>query len=140
MKAYGAGSGYCEKHGSQQIDWKCNYCCSVAVFHCFGTTYFCERCHNEASNPVTRDCGGVNCPLGVPHPPAGPNLRESTFPLGCGICRSEKLAAMKDNKAVIHEVLLAPIENVWAKKRDAEEKKRQEEQRKIAEKQRQGYA
>lgn len=128
MKAYGAGSDYCEKHGSLQIDWKCDFCCSVADHHdCFGTTNMCDE-HYEAARmawkPVIRDCGGVNCPLGVPHPPASLNEHEPNFPLGCGICRSEKLAAMKDNKTVIQEVLLGPVENVWAKKKDAEEKRR----------------
>ena len=45
IKAYGGGYGKCPKHGSEHIMWKCNYCCSVAKYHCFGTTYFCERCH-----------------------------------------------------------------------------------------------
>ena len=47
LKAYGAGKETCEKHGDEHIDWKCMFCCSVAVWHCFGTHFFCERCHNE---------------------------------------------------------------------------------------------
>ena len=45
IKAYGAGQSTCAKHGTAHIEWKCNLCCSVAVWHCFGTNYFCEACH-----------------------------------------------------------------------------------------------
>lgn len=93
MKVYGAGMKECEKHGKTQIDWKCNYCCSIALFHCFGTTYFCDRCHKEYGTGIKiRDCNGHDCPLAMPHPPASRDLSISTFPLGCGICRSERLA------------------------------------------------
>ena len=44
----------------------------------------------------------------MPHPPASKDLKISTFPLGCGICRSEKLGAMKDNSMLIQEVELPP--------------------------------
>ena len=47
MKAFGAGQTSCEKHGTKHIDWKCNFCCSIALYHCFGTTYFCQYCHDE---------------------------------------------------------------------------------------------
>ena len=45
LKEIGAGKDICETHGKAQIDWKCMYCCSVAVFFCFGTHYMCNRCH-----------------------------------------------------------------------------------------------
>jgi hypothetical protein len=32
----------CAKHGSEWMMYKCRYCCSVAVWHCFGTTHFCD--------------------------------------------------------------------------------------------------
>ena len=130
LKAYGAGTSHCDKHGKTNIDWKCNFCCSVALFHCFGTTYFCDRCHRERwdTKNKTEDCGGVNCPLGVPHPPASKNVKMSTFPLGCGLCRSDRLAKMKDNKNMIQEVAMHPMEEEWAKMREAEEKRRAEEE------------
>ena len=126
LKAYGAGTSHCETHGKAQIDWKCNFCCSVALFHCFGTTYFCKRCHDERwdTKKKTEDCGGVNCPLGMPHPPASCNVKESTFPLGCGLCRSDRLAKMRNNKNVIQEVALHPMEFEWQKMREAEEKRK----------------
>ena len=39
----------------------------------------------------------MNCPLGIPHPP--PNNDPSkggVFPLGCGVCRSEKTDLLKN--------------------------------------------
>ena len=57
----------------------------------------CDRCHTgyTGSGPEPRDCHGVNCPLGIAHPPASKNHKESNFALGCGICRSEKASAFK---------------------------------------------
>ena len=86
LKAYGAGSGYCEKHGTKFMDWKCTYCCSVATFKCSGNIYLCDDCYEAGSlcwKLVIRECSGVNCPLGVPHPPVSLNKRESTFPIWC---------------------------------------------------------
>nr|KAG5689428.1 hypothetical protein BaRGS_012250 [Batillaria attramentaria] len=37
----------CPKHGSDFLEYKCRYCCSVAVFFCFGTTHFCNACHDD---------------------------------------------------------------------------------------------
>lgn len=115
MQAYGAGKETCDKHGDEHIDWKCMFCCSVAVWHCFGTHFFCERCHNEyCEEPYNevkiRDCNGVNCPLGVPHPPAHADPKKSTFPLGCGLCRAENLNEKREEGMVIQEVSLKPIE------------------------------
>ena len=70
-------SSTCQVHGTSFIDWKCMYCCSIAVYVCSGNRYFCEPCHSNAAIATTRappKCmGGANCPLGVAHPPAGPN-------------------------------------------------------------------
>lgn len=37
----------CPKHGTDLLEYKCRYCCSVAVFFCFGTTHFCNACHDD---------------------------------------------------------------------------------------------
>jgi E3 ubiquitin-protein ligase MYCBP2 len=37
----------CPKHGTDYLEYKCRYCCSVAVFFCFGTTHFCNGCHDD---------------------------------------------------------------------------------------------
>ena len=42
--------------------------------------------------------GGKRCPLGVPkHPKASGDSKMSVYPLGCSLCRSEKLAMIADN-------------------------------------------
>ena len=41
----------CPKHGTDYLEYKCRYCCSVAVFFCFGTTHFCNV--RAVSTPVT---------------------------------------------------------------------------------------
>jgi len=88
----------CPKHGTDFLEYKCRYCCSVAVFFCFGTTHFCNLCHDNfqqvTSIPKTDlpkcPCGprgkqleGEECPLHVKHPPTG-----EEFALGCGVCRN----------------------------------------------------
>ena len=61
----------------------------------------CEDCHNnydDGPRPV-HDCHGINCPLGVPHPPPHWDPKKGgVYPLGCGICRSEKLELMNKLK------------------------------------------
>lgn len=37
----------CPRHGAEYLEYKCRYCCSVAVFFCFGTTHFCNACHED---------------------------------------------------------------------------------------------
>ena len=101
LKEIGAGQTTCEKHGNVQIDWKCMYCCSTALFCCFGTHYMCEPCHSSYNWGIMplKDCHGVNCPLGIAHPPPHNDPKKGgVFPLGCGICRSEKLEKLQQLK------------------------------------------
>lgn len=37
----------CPKHQEDYVEYKCRFCCSVASFFCFGTTHFCDACHQE---------------------------------------------------------------------------------------------
>ena len=67
-KRIGVGQCLCKTHGHQYITWKCHLCCSEALFRC-GMAYYCNRCHDGPDHKI-RDCGGVDCPLGVSHPPA----------------------------------------------------------------------
>ena len=106
----------CDQHGTKHIEWKCLFCCSVAVYFCYGTHYFCHRCHDEyvtePKNEVElRDCGQTNCPLEVPHPAADPDYKLSTFPLGCSLCNSYKNGAKKPARLIkiLQEVSLEPI-------------------------------
>lgn len=81
------------------------FCCSVALFICSGGTgNYCTPCHNDAMagrlNPKADCSGGATCKLGLDrHPKADRDAKKSRFPLGCSLCRSEKLAliANKDN-------------------------------------------
>lgn len=118
LEDLGAGSDDCKKHGKTDIDFKCCYCCSVALFHCGGNFYFCDPCHAEycanGCKVELKDCGGVNCPLGVRHPPADNDPNQSVFPLGCGLCRTEELDTIKSKLGVVQirtEEAFAP--KVW---------------------------
>ncbi|XP_062389671.1 E3 ubiquitin-protein ligase MYCBP2 isoform X1 [Sardina pilchardus] len=88
----------CAKHGTDFLEYKCRYCCSVAVFFCFGTTHFCNACHDDfqrmtsvqkeelphcPAGPKGKQLEGSECPLHVVHPPTG-----EEFALGCGVCRN----------------------------------------------------
>lgn len=88
----------CPKHGTDFLEYKCRYCCSVAVFFCFGTTHFCNPCHDDFQRvtnipkndlpkcpvgPRAKQLQGSECPLHVSHPPTG-----EEFALGCGVCRN----------------------------------------------------
>jgi len=100
----------CPKHGKDYIEFKCRYCCSIAVWFCFGTTHFCEACHNNNGKltktkkenlvqcpckpknrhglpeklPDDKDGNPAKCPLVINHPPHG-----EEFCLGCGLCRGK---------------------------------------------------
>ena len=80
-------SGACAKHGRDELQFKCRFCCSPAVFFCFGSTHFCERCHvtrpDFKPQPPPKTCTKATCPLGVDHPPHG-----QEFCLGCALCRA----------------------------------------------------
>lgn len=96
-KKIDAGSCYCQKHGHKHITWKCCFCCSEALFRC-GMTYFCDPCHSRGG--VINDCGGVDCPLGVTHPPASREPLKAMFPLGCSLCRKAKALGTSEIKEI----------------------------------------
>ena len=103
-KELGFGESMCSKHGNEFVDWKCNSCCSVALFFCKGGKgNYCTPCHNDAMarrlNPTSKCLGGKTCPLRVPsHPIASKDAKKSMYPLGCSLCRSEKLSAIATNE------------------------------------------
>ena len=84
-----AGKKECKTHGNDYIEFKCRHCCSVAQWFCFGTTHFCEPCHNAYIRGTLKnsECEGkgYDCPLRMPHPKAG-----EEYALGCGLCRHSK--------------------------------------------------
>ena len=91
----------CDKHGAEYIQWKCQFCCSMATYYCWGTTHFCESCHRKAwtlrrkekKDLIQCPCKSSSktnfpekvegpCPLEQKHPPHG-----EEYCLGCAMCR-----------------------------------------------------
>ena len=103
LKGAEYGNTYCKKHKEAFIDYKCRYCCSVALFFCFGSHHFCDPCHRKAwelRNKKEKDIkqckGKEDCPLKIEHPENG-----KEYALGCGLCRELKLNVKEDeNKEV----------------------------------------
>uniref|UniRef100_A0A915ATT0 RCR-type E3 ubiquitin transferase n=8 Tax=Parascaris univalens TaxID=6257 RepID=A0A915ATT0_PARUN len=92
------GAQVCGRHGVDYLEYKCRFCCSVAVYFCFGTTHFCAACHDDfqrlmclpkqllpkcPAGPKGVQLEGDGCPLRMQHPPTG-----EEFAMGCGICRN----------------------------------------------------
>lgn len=63
VRCSGAAVEMCEKHDPQWMNWKCRFCCSVAVFHCFGNTRFCSACHDNHIELVNSSNGENRLPL-----------------------------------------------------------------------------
>ncbi len=88
-----AGVKTCKTHGTEYIEYKCRFCCSVAQWYCWGTTHFCQSCHTRQAKgdyvskyPASKlpKCPGpALCPLKVMHPANG-----TEFAIGCAICRN----------------------------------------------------
>ena len=101
---YYGGEAQCAA-AAWNTEFKCRYCCTIAVWFFFGTTHFCEPCHNNNSVLTSKkkedlvqcpckpkDRHGMleklkdtnKCPLGLKHPPHG-----EVFCLGCVLCRNK---------------------------------------------------
>ena len=84
----GVGVAHCVSHGTDFIDFKCKFCCAIACWFCWGTTHFCEPCHQVAGSNKVKPCKGPGqCDLGEDlqnHPENG----TVEFALGCSLCRS----------------------------------------------------
>jgi len=78
------GDRRCTVHGPSFAIYKCDFCCSLAVWQC-GATHFCEPCHSGGSLEKPRACPGPGrCPLGIRHPPNG--ACEAGFVFGWTAC------------------------------------------------------
>ncbi|CAD8171033.1 unnamed protein product [Paramecium pentaurelia] len=76
----------CNQHGDKYIEFKCRFCCSVAVWFCGGTTHYCEPCHSGRNPNMNKPCPGLEkCPLRIKHKPTG---QENA--LGCALCRTKR--------------------------------------------------
>ena len=102
----GIGQMECKKpgHGREFIDYKCRFCCNIALYVCFNGTHLCKKCHlmafkktlNFHRNQDEIKCSNPHgkCPLGiVDHVQA---WRNPFFALGCSLCRSEKLHMIRE--------------------------------------------
>jgi len=65
------GAKTCPKHGNDGMLFKCFFCCNPASFHCWGTTHFCSKCHDNPGQSMNnpKPCDG-KCQF-YPHPPNG---------------------------------------------------------------------
>lgn len=55
----------CPTHGTEFLEYKCRFCCTVAVFFCFGTTHFCDRCHGQPGRMTSMSKDALpKCPAG----------------------------------------------------------------------------
>jgi len=78
------GQSSCPEHGTEYIEYKCRYCCNIAVWFCWGTTHFCDECHKNAADLITASKKHFpKCTCGIDHPPNG-----EEFSLGCSLCRA----------------------------------------------------
>jgi len=83
----------CAKHGTEFVEFKCKFCCSVAQWFCWGSTHFCDTCHQKqvngdyvskkAKSDLPKCKGKTECPLKVDHKGNG-----DEFALGCSLCRN----------------------------------------------------
>ncbi|KAF2071788.1 hypothetical protein CYY_006895 [Polysphondylium violaceum] len=88
----GTDGKQCKTHGWDYIIWKCQFCCSVAQWYCWGKTHFCTDCHtkqqkgdylNRKPKTAIPMCSGIDqCPLKIEHPHC------EEFILGCNLCKN----------------------------------------------------
>eukprot|EP00347_Sterkiella_histriomuscorum_P014988 403358741 len=81
---YGNRFAKCDTHDEEYLEHKCQYCCSVAVWFCFGATRFCNDCHNIATLNVPKICNPETCQWKGDHPPNG-----QPHCFGCKLCLVE---------------------------------------------------
>jgi len=93
-----SGATTCPEHGSDFVEFKCRFCCSVATFFCFGTTHFCSACHaNSLELTSMAKANLVQCPCrskglsGLPEPITSP-------PQLKGQAQSQNQAQSQDNQ------------------------------------------
>eukprot|EP00347_Sterkiella_histriomuscorum_P005211 403357469 len=74
----------CETHGTEYIDYKCQFCCTPATFFCFGATRYCDPCHNNACQVFGKPCLGKEggCAFNGDHLPNG-----TPYHAGCKMCK-----------------------------------------------------
>ena len=94
--ALGSESGItsCKVHGTAYIEYKCKFCCSIAQWFCWGSTHFCNKCHQRQAkgdyiarypqSKLPKCPGHSKCALKLSHPPNG-----TEYAIGCAVCRNQ---------------------------------------------------
>jgi E3 ubiquitin-protein ligase MYCBP2 len=80
----------CPKHGETAMIFKCFWCCNPANWFCWGTTHFCETCHQrplDVVKPPWPMCKG-DCQF-HPHAPNGTKAIVGY----CTLCEEERATA-----------------------------------------------
>lgn len=78
--------------------WKCRFCCSLAVWFCWGTTHFCDPCHRTLSCKPLYKCKGKNhCPLLIEHPQNAKG-KSAEYQIDCGMCAANNLRKENEDK------------------------------------------
>ena len=77
---------FCNKHGLNHIQFKCDQCCDLAAYHSAGNTYLCIACFEDPKRMGKFNCNGNQwkCPLNMEH-----HHGVGSVPLAkCVMCRS----------------------------------------------------
>jgi len=84
-----SGGKKCQFHGTDAIIHKCKFCCQPATWFCWGTTHFCNSCHDKQIRVSTFSkagpfgvCDKSKCMFKGAHPP---NPCDAN--LGCSLCQ-----------------------------------------------------
>ncbi|KAH9373289.1 hypothetical protein HPB48_005034 [Haemaphysalis longicornis] len=104
----------CPKHGTDFLEYKCRYCCSVAVFFCFGTTHFCNACHDDFQRVANLPKQQLpRCPAGKSAAPPAmcDRLRErwrpsSPFPTSRSLVFLRKIKEKQEKERVCQAFLI----------------------------------
>eukprot|EP00347_Sterkiella_histriomuscorum_P020040 403339326 len=92
----------CETHGTEYLDYKCQFCCTPAKFYCFNATSYCEECHTVACSAIPKLCKGniQGCSYKGNHPPNG-----TPYHAGCKMCKIQeeelKIAQQARNNQIL---------------------------------------
>lgn len=102
--------------------FKCDSCCAVAVWNCY-SNHYCERCHNQASEPKHYPCPGPDlCPLGIPHPPNVEAVHGhdiASFCIGCTACLG--CTEAQDTDFNVRNVFGFDVQRDWLKFKDSQD-------------------
>eukprot|EP00347_Sterkiella_histriomuscorum_P015331 403357427 len=88
----------CNNHGEEFIEYKCQFCCDIASWFCWGATRFCDPCHNIATFNIPKICNPNSCKFNGNHPPNG-----QPHSFGCKLCKISEEEKQQDEAPNIIE-------------------------------------